>query len=81
VELSPVEDRADVQEVTGADQQPLALFTQSSLAAGILTNWDEFLPKFVKVIPLEYKKVLEMQKIRELERKLQMAEEDPTRHE
>jgi glutamate synthase (NADPH) large chain len=80
VELSPVEDRADVQELQELINNHL-LYTQSSLAAGILTNWDEFLPKFVKVIPLEYKKVLEMQKIRELERKLQLAEEDPTRHE
>ena len=80
VELSPVEDRADVQELQELINNHL-LYTQSSLAAGILTHWDEYLPKFVKVIPLEYKKVLEMQKIRELERKLQLAEEDPTRHE
>ena len=57
------------------------LYTQSELASTILTQWDEYLPKFVKVIPLEYKKVLEMQKIKELERKLQLTEDDPTRHE
>jgi len=80
VELSAVEDHADVQELQELINNHL-LYTQSSLAAGILTNWDEYLPKFVKVIPLEFKKVLEMQKVRELERKLQLAEEDPTRHE
>ena len=80
VELSPVEDRSDVQELQELINNHL-LFTQSSLAAEILTNWDEYLPRFVKVIPFEYKKVREMQKIRELERKLQMAEEDSTRHE
>ena len=80
VELSPVEDRADIQELQEMINNHLT-YTHSDLAAEILTNWEEYLPRFVKVIPFEYKKVLEMQKIRELERKLQMAEEDPTRHE
>jgi glutamate synthase (NADPH) large chain len=80
VELSPVEDRSDIQELQEMINNHL-LYTQSSLAANILTQWDEYLPRFIKVIPLEYKKVLEIQKVRELERKLQMAEEDPTRHE
>jgi glutamate synthase (NADPH/NADH) large chain len=80
VELSPVEDRADIQELQEMINNHLT-YTHSDLAADILTNWEEYLPRFVKVIPFEYKKVLEMQKIRELERKLQMAEEDPTRHE
>ena len=80
VELSPVEDHPDIQELQELISNHL-LYTQSTLASGILTHWEEYLPRFVKVIPLEYKKVLEMQKIRELERKLQLAEEDPTRHE
>jgi glutamate synthase (NADPH/NADH) large chain len=80
VELSAVEDRADIQELQELISNHL-LYTQSSLASEILTHWEEYLHRFVKVIPLEYKKVLEMQKIKELERKLQMAEEDPTRHE
>jgi len=80
VELSPVEDRADIMELQEMINNHL-LYTQSSLASEILTHWEEYLPKFVKVIPFEYKKVLEMQKIKELERKLQLTEEDPTRHE
>ena len=35
----------------------------------------------VKVIPFEYKKVLEELKLLELQKKLQLAEEDPSRHE
>ena len=80
VELSPVEDRADIMELQELINNH-RLYTQSELASTILTQWDEYLPKFVKVIPLEYKKVLEMQKIKELERKLQLTEDDPTRHE
>ncbi len=80
VELSPLEDKTDIDELQEMISKHL-LYTQSSLAAKILTNWEEFLPRFVKVIPFEYKKVLEEMKLREIERKLQLAEDDPTRHE
>jgi glutamate synthase (NADPH/NADH) large chain len=33
-------------------------FTGSSRANHILSNWDEFLPKFRKVMPIEYRKAL-----------------------
>ena len=80
VELSPLEDKTDIDELQEMISKHL-LYTQSSLAAKILTNWEEFLPQFVKVIPFEYKKVLEEVKLREIERKLQLTEDDPTRHE
>jgi len=34
-------------------------FTSSELASNILTNWDEMAPHFVKVMPKDYKAVLE----------------------
>jgi glutamate synthase (NADPH/NADH) large chain len=80
VELGPVEDKADIVELQDMINKHL-LYTQSTLAAKVLTNWDEYLPKFVKVIPFEYKKVLEELKLRELEAKLQLSEDNPTRHE
>lgn len=80
VELSSVEDRADVIELQTLINNHL-LYTQSLLAAKILTNWEEYLPKFVKVIPFEYKKVLEKQKLKELQKKLQLTEDNPARHE
>jgi len=80
VELGPVEDKADIVELQDMINKHL-LYTQSTMAAKILTNWDEYLAKFVKVIPFEYKKVLEELKLRELEKKLQLTEDDPTRHE
>lgn len=80
VELSPVEDKTDIRELQEMINKHL-LYTQSSLASKILTNWDAYLPRFVKVIPFEYKKVLEEMKLLELQKKLQLAEEDPSRHE
>ncbi|MCD6354979.1 MAG: glutamate synthase large subunit [Prolixibacteraceae bacterium] len=80
VELLPVEDKVDVKELQALIDNHL-LHTQSSLASKILTNWEEYLPKFVKVIPFEYKKILEEHKLKELQKKLQLTEDDPSRHE
>ncbi len=80
VELSPVEDKVDIKELQEMISKHLT-HTQSSIAAKILTNWEAYLPMFVKVIPFEYKKVLEEQKLKELQKKLQMTEDDPSRHE
>jgi glutamate synthase (NADPH/NADH) large chain len=80
VELSSVEDRADIKELQSMINHHL-LYTQSLLASKILTNWEAYLPKFVKVIPFEYKKVLEKQKLKELQKKLKLTEDNPARHE
>ncbi|MBN1821661.1 MAG: glutamate synthase large subunit [Prolixibacteraceae bacterium] len=80
VDLVPVEDKADIKELQTMINNHL-LYTQSSLAAKILTNWEEYLPNFIKVIPYEYKKVLEELKLKELQKKLQLTEDDPARHE
>lgn len=80
VDLAPVEDKADIKELQSLINNHL-LYTQSTLASEILTNWEEYLPMFVKVIPFEYKKVMEEQKLKELQRKLQLTEDDPSRHE
>ena len=80
VELSPVEDKTDIKELQDMISKHLT-YTQSAVASKILTNWEAYLPKFVKVIPFEYKKVLEEQKLKELQKKLQLTEDDPSRHE
>ncbi|PIF06184.1 MAG: glutamate synthase large subunit [Draconibacterium sp.] len=80
VDLVPVEDKLDIQELQGMINNHL-LYTQSALASKILTNWEEYIPQFVKVIPFEYKKVLEEQKLKELSKKLQLTEDEPFRHE
>jgi glutamate synthase (NADPH/NADH) large chain len=80
VELSPVEDKTDIVELQDMIRKHL-LYTQSPLAEKVLTNWEEYLPKFVKVIPLEYKKVLNEMKLKEVKRKLELAEDAPARRE
>jgi glutamate synthase (NADPH/NADH) large chain len=80
VDLGPVDEKADINELQELINKHRKN-TQSSLATKILTNWDEYLPRFVKVIPFEYKKVLEELKLKELQRKLQLTEDNPSRHE
>ena len=76
VELSPVGDKEDLLEL----QKMISnhhLYTRSELAERILINWEEYLPRFIKVIPLEYKKVLEEQKISQLLEKIKQTEDEP----
>ncbi|MDA3880974.1 MAG: glutamate synthase large subunit [Prolixibacteraceae bacterium] len=79
VELAKVEDKADMVELQDMISEHLTQ-TRSKLAAKILTNWDEYLPRFVKVIPFEYKKILEEEKLRKIEIELQKSVDD-RRHE
>jgi glutamate synthase (NADPH/NADH) large chain len=47
VELGPVEDKSDIIELQDMINKHL-LYTQSTMAAKVLTNWDEYLPKLLK---------------------------------
>ncbi|WP_244825477.1 glutamate synthase large subunit [Carboxylicivirga linearis] len=76
VDLTPVEDHADIKELQFMLNKHL-LHTNSEKAQDILVNWTQYLPKFIKVIPFEYKKVLQEQKIKELEQKLRETEDAP----
>ena len=76
VEISKLEDRADIVELQSIINSHL-LYTSSKLAEKILTNWDEYLLTFVKVIPMEYKKVLEELKLESLKKKLELTEDSP----
>ena len=79
VELSPVGDREDLIDLQRLINNHY-LYTRSELAESILVNWDEYLPKFIKVIPLEYKKVLEEMKLSQLIEKIQQTEDEPHFH-
>ncbi|MDR1500243.1 MAG: glutamate synthase large subunit [Tannerellaceae bacterium] len=75
VELSLVEDNADRMELRRLIAAH-ALHTQSPLARHILKNWDEYLVRFIKVTPFEYKKILQEQKMEAINRKIAQIEHD-----
>ncbi len=57
VDLEPVIEPADIQLLKDLVQRHLAL-TRSRRARKILDNWTESLPRFIKVFPHEFKRVL-----------------------
>lgn len=61
VELEPVNDPADMAELRGMLKRHLD-FTGSTVAAGILDRWDAALAEFKKIMPTDYKRVLQEQK-------------------
>ena len=61
VELSLIEDLADNRELHRLISAHYK-HTRSPLAARMLDNWDHYAAQFLKVIPIEYKKVLEAEK-------------------
>ncbi len=57
VDLEPVEDNADVRALENLIQAHVDL-TGSPRGHWVLENWSRMLPRFVKVFPHEYKRVL-----------------------
>lgn len=75
VELSLVEDRGDVRELKELITKH-HLYTGSNLAGRILADWENQVDHFIKVIPWEYKKVLEEEKLEALKQKIAQVETD-----
>jgi glutamate synthase domain-containing protein 3 len=57
VDLDPVVDQADIDELHDMISKHTK-YTGSTVGQRILDNWNDFLPKFVKVMPRDYKRVL-----------------------
>jgi glutamate synthase domain-containing protein 2/glutamate synthase domain-containing protein 1/glutamate synthase domain-containing protein 3 len=57
VGIGKVEAPSDVAELRGLVEKHLA-YTKSSRAKHILDNWDQMVPKFVKVLPNDYRRML-----------------------
>ncbi len=75
VELSSVRDYDD-QDFIIEYLHKHVLHTGSTVARNIIDNWYEYLPKFVKVIPLEYKRALKEIKIEQIDEKLKRIREE-----
>ena len=57
VELERVTDPADVAELCALIENHVK-YTRSTVAQGILDAWNDYLPRFVKVMPVDYKRAL-----------------------
>ena len=70
VEISLVDDKLDRKELHELVRQHY-LYTGSNLARMLLDDWSRSVDDFVKVIPIEYKHVLEQERLRALTEKVQ----------
>ena len=70
VEISLVDDKLDRKELHELVRQHY-LYTGSNQARTLLDDWNRSLDDFVKVIPIEYKHVLEQERLRALAEKVQ----------
>ena len=70
VEISLVDDKLDRKELHELVRQHY-LYTGSGLARTLLDDWTRSVDDFVKVIPIEYKHVLEQERLRSLAEKVQ----------
>jgi glutamate synthase (NADPH/NADH) large chain len=65
-----VDDRLDRKELLDLIRQHY-LYTGSSLARTLLDDWIHSVDDFIKVIPFEYKHILEQERLRSLAEKVQ----------
>lgn len=75
VELSLIEEMADNRELyrlIGSHYK----YTHSQLAGRMLDDWNHYVQQFIKIIPIEYKKVLHDEKVASLERRIASMEVD-----
>lgn len=75
VELSLLEDSMDSKELHALISNHYK-YTQSAKAKAILDNWKDNIDKFIKIVPIEYKKVLQEEKMEAINKKIAQVERD-----
>ena len=75
VELGLVEDAASRKELLEFVRRHY-LHTGSPLAGRMLDDWNRYVEDFIQVVPIEYKRVLEEEKMQELQRKIAEVQRD-----
>lgn len=66
VDLEKLDQPENIELVQGMLNKHLA-YTGSTVAARVLADWDKLVPQFVKVMPIDYRRVLEAQKRKAME--------------
>jgi glutamate synthase (NADPH/NADH) large chain len=75
VEIAPAWDIED-QDFLKTWLQRHLFYTGSPVAQRILNHWHEYMPRFVKVLPFEYKRVLQEQRLQETDKRLAFLREE-----
>ncbi|HIC79186.1 MAG TPA: hypothetical protein EYP02_08370, partial [Sulfurovum sp.] len=75
VDLDRIETNADSDEVKAMIENYIK-YTGSKEAGNILTNWEDSKKRFIKVMPRDYKRVLQSKKVEVENRELALAGEE-----
>jgi glutamate synthase (NADPH/NADH) large chain len=75
VDLAPVREYDDQDFIIEWLQKHIQ-YTDSALAKDILKNWYDYLPRFVKVMPLEYRRAINEMKLELIDQKLKRIREE-----
>ena len=77
VELEQMEQQEDIAELKRLIENHHQ-YTDSNVAEKILVNWDDELANFKKVMPIDYKRVLEGHRARDAEVEDALAHDEKT---
>ncbi|MBQ3636543.1 MAG: glutamate synthase large subunit [Bacteroidales bacterium] len=75
IELSLIEEKARREELFSLIEKHY-LNTGSKLAKQMLDNWQEYIDDFIQVTPIEYKRVLHEEALRELDKKMKKVQQE-----
>ncbi|MDR3250356.1 MAG: glutamate synthase large subunit [Tannerella sp.] len=75
VELSLIEESSRRKELHELIRKHYH-FTGSHIASDMLDNWDRYSGEFIEIVPIEYKKVLQEEQMKKLQRKIAEVQRD-----
>ncbi|MDR3267212.1 MAG: glutamate synthase subunit alpha, partial [Tannerella sp.] len=75
VELSLIEESSARKELHELVRKHYH-YTGSHLAGKMLDSWDKYIDEFIEIVPIEYKRVLQEEEIKKLQRKIAEVQRD-----
>ena len=75
IELSLIEEKARRNELRALIENHYK-HTNSPLAKRMLDDWDKYIEEFIQVTPIEYKRVLHEEALREIEKKMKNVQQE-----
>jgi len=75
IELDLIEDRAGRDELRGLIEKHYK-YTGSALANKMLDNWSQYVGEFIQVTPIEYRRILQEERMKALQQKIDNVQRD-----
>ncbi|MBP5691617.1 MAG: hypothetical protein J6W99_05745, partial [Bacteroidaceae bacterium] len=75
IELDLIEDKAGRDELRGLIEKHYK-YTGSPLAKKMLDNWEQYVGEFIQVTPIEYRRILQEEKMKALQQKIDNVQRD-----